>query len=91
MKTVDAVKQWVKTNKGIEVSWNGNKNVKVTVDFHYINKTCGICGVFNNDPTDDLIAGPSSQCLANGTATIAGNLVSGMIILRNFSDKLLSG
>ncbi|ELT97988.1 hypothetical protein CAPTEDRAFT_227119 [Capitella teleta] len=67
-------KVWVKTNKGIEVSWNGNKNVKVTVDFHYINKTCGICGVFNNDPTDDLIAGPSSQCLANGTATIAGNL-----------------
>ena len=63
---------------GFQVSWNGNKNVKVKVDSRLFGKTCGICGVFNQDPSDDLIAGPSGECLTEDSTIEPGKLVSNL-------------
>ena len=39
---------------GVEVRWDGDHLVEVSVPSKFINKTCGLCGNYNGDYTDDL-------------------------------------
>lgn len=55
------------TSFGLKVSWDGVALVEVKIPRSYINKTCGLCGRFNDDPTDDWTIGP--MCDVNGPLT----------------------
>uniref|UniRef100_A0AAQ4S8D2 Uncharacterized protein n=1 Tax=Gasterosteus aculeatus aculeatus TaxID=481459 RepID=A0AAQ4S8D2_GASAC len=45
----------VSTDFGLEVSYDTNHYVKISVPYTYQNATCGLCGNFNNDGRDDFI------------------------------------
>lgn len=61
--------QEVRTTLGVEVTWDGIDAAEVFVPGGYFNKTCGMCGTFNGNSSDDLIAGP--QC-----TEVQGKIVS---------------
>lgn len=61
--------QEVRTALGVEVTWDGSDATEVFVPGGYFNKTCGMCGTFNGNSSDDLMAGP--QC-----TEVQGNIVS---------------
>uniref|UniRef100_A0A3Q3KL34 VWFD domain-containing protein n=1 Tax=Monopterus albus TaxID=43700 RepID=A0A3Q3KL34_MONAL len=44
----------VSTHFGLEVSYDTNHYVRISVPYTYQNATCGLCGNFNNDPRDDF-------------------------------------
>lgn len=44
----------VSTAFGLEVSYDTNHYVKVSVPYNYKKATCGLCGTFNDDPDDDF-------------------------------------
>ncbi|KFM81699.1 Kielin/chordin-like protein, partial [Stegodyphus mimosarum] len=44
----------VTTDVGVQVRWNGDGYVEVIVSGVYRNKTCGLCGNFNNYAEDDM-------------------------------------
>ncbi|XP_072039429.1 kielin/chordin-like protein [Amphiura filiformis] len=54
----------VRTDFGLEVSWNGVYNVDVCLPAEYQGKTCGLCGNYNNNPNDDN-SNPEGQLLSN--------------------------
>ena len=37
------------------VRWNGANNVQVDIPFTYWNRTCGLCGTFDDDPNNDFV------------------------------------
>ena len=37
------------------VRWNGANNVQVDISFTYWNRTCGLCGTFDDDPNNDFV------------------------------------
>ena len=39
---------------GLVVRWNGANNVQVDIPFTYWNRTCGLCGTFDDDPNNDF-------------------------------------
>ncbi|XP_077985114.1 kielin/chordin-like protein [Glandiceps talaboti] len=43
------------TDIGIRVSWDGSHFVEVTADGTYKDQLCGLCGNFNDDPSDDFL------------------------------------
>ncbi|XP_030019377.1 alpha-tectorin-like isoform X1 [Sphaeramia orbicularis] len=44
----------ISTVFGLIVSYDANHHVKISVPYGYQNKTCGLCGDFNNHPEDDF-------------------------------------
>lgn len=44
----------VSTDFGLQVSYDNYHYVTVSVPYTYHNATCGLCGNFNNDPSDDF-------------------------------------
>ncbi|XP_076616110.1 alpha-tectorin-like [Chaetodon auriga] len=44
----------VSTDFGLEVSYDTNHYVRISVPYTYYNATCGLCGTFNNHPEDDF-------------------------------------
>ncbi|CAK6971012.1 alpha-tectorin-like [Scomber scombrus] len=42
------------TDFGLEVSYDTDHYVRISVPYTYQNATCGLCGNFNNDPGDDF-------------------------------------
>lgn len=44
----------VSTDFGLEVSYDTNHYVRISVPYSYLNATCGLCGNFNNHPGDDF-------------------------------------
>ena len=42
-------------NAEVVVSWDGSHLVQVAVPPQFFNKTCGLCGRYNGDSTDDLV------------------------------------
>ncbi|KAK2820376.1 hypothetical protein Q5P01_023335 [Channa striata] len=44
----------VSTDFGLEVSYDTDHYVKISLPYTYQNATCGLCGNFNNDPGDDF-------------------------------------
>ncbi|KAK2820377.1 hypothetical protein Q5P01_023336 [Channa striata] len=44
----------VSTDFGLEVSYDTDHYVKISLPYTYQNSTCGLCGDFNNDPRDDF-------------------------------------
>jgi len=54
---------YIKTDMGAEILWDGEHMVKVVLDGEYVSKTCGICGVFDADKSNDRIIGPSNLCM----------------------------
>ncbi|CAL1533485.1 unnamed protein product, partial [Lymnaea stagnalis] len=45
----------MKTNLGLEVTWDGDSFLEVTVTTKYKHKLCGLCGNYNGIKSDDLI------------------------------------
>ncbi|XP_059149452.1 uncharacterized protein LOC131936443 [Physella acuta] len=45
--------------QGIEVYWDWKDTVEIGVAEGSLNKTCGLCGNYNNNPQDDLVQGPA--------------------------------
>ena len=45
--------QILRTDFGLEVRWNGKHEVDVSVSTAYYNNTCGLCGSWNGDDSDD--------------------------------------
>ena len=41
------------SNFGLMVRWNG-RNAQVEIPYTYWNKTCGLCGTYDGDPTNDF-------------------------------------
>ena len=39
---------------GVSVRWDGRSRVYVTINPHYENRTCGMCGIFNSNQNDDM-------------------------------------
>ncbi|XP_042364316.1 alpha-tectorin-like [Plectropomus leopardus] len=60
----------VSTNFGLDVSYDTNHYVWISVPYTYQNATCGLCGNFNNDPRDDF-------------RTRQGELVSSDVVFAN--------
>ena len=56
------------TSSGVTVTWDGNHLVEVYVPAEYLGRTCGLCGVYDDDNTNDLE-------LRNGTVVYASALV----------------
>ena len=50
--------QHLTTDFGLEVKWSGQSWVEVSLPVTMKNRTCGMCGVFNNNPADDWVVGP---------------------------------
>ncbi|XP_018540526.2 IgGFc-binding protein [Lates calcarifer] len=50
----------IKTDFGLQVSYDWHSTVQVKVPSTYANAMCGLCGNYNNNPKDDLL-------LSNGT------------------------
>ena len=46
--------QILKTNFSLEVHWDGDNTVDVLIDETFKNRTCGLCGNFNDDLSDDF-------------------------------------
>lgn len=46
--------QQLSTAFGLIVTWNGQRAARVQIPFEYWNATCGLCGVFDGDPENDL-------------------------------------
>ena len=40
---------------GLDVKWDGVLRLYVTVQPHFVNKTCGLCGNYNNIQDDDFM------------------------------------
>ena len=79
--------QYVKSTLGLEVAWDGDQLLKVKLDNQYVNSTCGICGVYNGDRSDDLIAGESDLCATSSPITPGDNV---SIIRRRFNGPILT-
>ncbi|XP_037611027.1 alpha-tectorin-like [Sebastes umbrosus] len=60
----------VSTDFGLEVSYDTNHYVRISVPYSYQNATCGLCGNFNDDPRDDF-------------RTRQGELVSSDVVFAN--------
>ena len=46
--------QILRTNFSLEVHWDGDNTVDVLIDETFKNRTCGLCGNFNDDLSDDF-------------------------------------
>ena len=44
----------VSLGNGVKVVWDGDSYLEVTIPPSFKNKMCGLCGNFNNNPSDDL-------------------------------------
>ncbi|XP_019619436.1 PREDICTED: sushi, von Willebrand factor type A, EGF and pentraxin domain-containing protein 1-like [Branchiostoma belcheri] len=60
----------------VEVSFDGSHIVRVDVPRSYMNNTCGLCGNFNDDPSDDL-NGESGTVFGNTHQTNTMNCSGG--------------
>lgn len=54
----------VTTAIGVEVIWDGDSYTEAHVPNSYQNKTCGLCGNFNNNPDDDFQT-PNGEVIQN--------------------------
>ena len=60
----------VSTDFGLDVSYDTNHYVRISVPYTFQNSTCGLCGNFNNQPGDDF-------------RTCQGELVSSDVVFAN--------
>ncbi|XP_046570317.1 uncharacterized protein LOC124278610 isoform X1 [Haliotis rubra] len=59
------------SNINLTVAWDGKDKVQIFVDKKFQQKTCGICGNYNNDAKDDWTIGPG--CPNAGQITTNNN------------------
>lgn len=57
------------TFSGLEVTWDGNDRVSVTVPNNARANTCGLCGNYDGDPDNDWTIGPACPELAGNQTT----------------------
>ncbi|XP_060710565.1 zonadhesin-like [Hemiscyllium ocellatum] len=56
----------VQTDFGLQLQYDGNHFVKITVPGNYNQQMCGFCGNFNGDPVDDYLM-PDGSLAVNDT------------------------
>ncbi|XP_033106905.1 IgGFc-binding protein-like [Anneissia japonica] len=61
----------VRTNFSLEVTWNGEYDVDVSVPGAFYNKTCGLCGTWDGDRSNDKRQPDGSQ--AESTSEFGNN------------------
>ncbi|XP_072039344.1 IgGFc-binding protein-like [Amphiura filiformis] len=54
----------VKTDFGLQVSWDGTYNVAVSLPAAYEGEVCGLCGNYDNDGANDIVD-PSQNTVTN--------------------------
>ena len=64
------------------ILWDRKFSVRVTVSGDKLGTTCGLCGIFNNDPSDDMIFGTATTdvCLPDDAVGTAGELVTDEVV-----------
>ncbi|XP_028281769.1 IgGFc-binding protein-like [Parambassis ranga] len=55
---------YIYSDMGFEFSLSIEGIVSIRLSREYANSTCGLCGNFNSDPTDDLVAGDTQEPLS---------------------------
>ncbi|KAL4228481.1 hypothetical protein ACF0H5_011528 [Mactra antiquata] len=74
------------TDVGIELAWDGDEVVELYTPGQFRNKTCGLCGNYNNDPSDDLVVGP--QCPADtGKITTSFDVFGDSWVVPEYADE----
>ncbi|XP_041371516.1 uncharacterized protein LOC121385046 [Gigantopelta aegis] len=68
----DGLRLKVYTDFGLQVTWDGSSEIEVTVPKNYQSMTCGLCGNFNFNASDDWTIGP--ECPLPGTLTTIQNV-----------------
>ena len=69
---------------GVRIFWDGAFRVEVTVSTMWQDRLCGLCGNYNNDPSDDFMA-PNGEPVAtpdafgNGWLYVTGNTNCGAL------------
>ena len=49
------------TYDGLRVMWDRKYSVRVRVSGDKYAKTCGLCGIYNQDDSDDMLLGPTDK------------------------------
>lgn len=53
----------VKTTFGFSLAWDGNSGIYVKLTDEHKGKTCGLCGNYNGDMSDDFLLQNSKQII----------------------------
>lgn len=61
---------------GIQVFWNRIYSLVINVAGGHFDGVCGMCGTYNNNKKDDMVMGPTDQCMPNTIGIAPGTLVS---------------
>ena len=48
------VSQTIETNFGLKVRYDGSETANIEVSYDYWNATCGLCGTFDDDKTNEF-------------------------------------
>ena len=73
--------QEVYSELGVQVNWDGFQAVEIQLTNSYQNKTCGLCGDYNQNPDDDWRLGP--ECDVTGEIVSRLCDVTGEIVSRH--------
>ena len=65
--------QILRTNFSLEVHWDGDNTVDVLIDETFKNRTCGLCGNFNDDSSDDF-KNPNATLVSKTNLENSGHL-----------------
>ncbi|KAL5020776.1 hypothetical protein ScPMuIL_002141, partial [Solemya velum] len=58
---------------GLIVEFDGYRHLRIKLSSQYTDKTCGLCGIFNDDTADDFTQGPAC---ANGNLPLPGTVAT---------------
>uniref|UniRef100_A0A8C5R268 VWFD domain-containing protein n=1 Tax=Leptobrachium leishanense TaxID=445787 RepID=A0A8C5R268_9ANUR len=61
----------IQTQSGIRVTFDWDARVQVMIPSSYANIVCGLCGNFNNNPSDDLIISDGNGTIINESFAFA--------------------
>ena len=54
----------MKTDFGLQVRWNQEFSIRITLTLDHKGKVCGLCGDYNDNDANDWLLGPNpKQCI----------------------------
>ncbi|ELU11291.1 hypothetical protein CAPTEDRAFT_226094 [Capitella teleta] len=65
---------------GIQVFWNRIYSLVINVAGGHFDGVCGMCGTYNNNKKDDMVMGPTDQCMPNTINIAPGTLLKDEVI-----------
>lgn len=61
--------------RALLLEWDRTFSVRVGVSGALYGQTCGMCGIYNGRSKDDLIMGPSRECMPDSVEYDPGTVV----------------